>query len=123
MAQVITTTKANGVFEAAQINYYTLTSDSFSADLTDEKDGITAIIEIPSSASGEFELVCLSAKGDELSTIPLVGKAANYIRLTTHGIKKNDGFGDFKIVSPSGAIVPAAGIKLGFIKYTPVVNH
>lgn len=121
MAQVINITNANGVFEAAQINYNTLTSDSFSADLKDDKDGITAIIDIP--VAGEFELICLSAKGGEQEQVTLTPKAANFIHLTTHGIKKNDGFGDFKIVSPTGANVSGSGIKIGFIKYTPVINH
>lgn len=123
MAQVINTINTNGLFESVTMSFDTLTSDSFSADLKGEKDGVIAVIDIPASVSGQFELVCLSAKGGNPVTVPLLGKVANLLRFTTHGLKKNDGFADFKIVSPSGANVSGAGIKVCFIKYSPVINH
>lgn len=123
MSQAINSISTHGLFEAAQTNSYTLTSDSFSADLRDAKDSVLAVIDIPSPVTDKFELICLSVDGDEYKRVPLVSKTINLIHLTTLGIKRSNGFGEFKIVSPSGAIVPAAGIKLYFVKYSPVVNH
>jgi hypothetical protein len=124
MAQNINAYSTNGLFKANAIALSEVTEAVFSADLSDAKDSITVIVDTTASSASDIVLSCMpSEAGYGEVRVPLTAKSLNVVNITTKGIKKNDGFGEFKFVNTNGASLGQQGIKICFVKYSPVINH
>jgi hypothetical protein len=124
MAQNINSYSTNGLFKANAIALSEVTEAVFSADLSDAKDSITVIVDATASSASDIVLSCLpSEAGYGEVKVPLTSKSLNVVNITTKGIKKNDGLGEFKFVDTNGASLGQQDIKICFVKYSPVINH
>ncbi len=101
---------------------YADTEFEFEVNVNGSKDGIIALIDVPSSATGNHKLVCYGTNGFPDKTFSLnVGKL-NVIHLTTLGYMHDDGNAWFNFISGSG-VISELDIKAGFIKHVNVVNN
>lgn len=126
MAQ-ITAHSTHGLFNASAIPLTKLAAAgkevSFTADLSDCRDSVIALIDIPSGGTGSHTLVIKSCEGLADISIPLVAEKLNIVRFTTKGFKGDDGNASFKYITDNSSGIGALGISLCFVKYTPVIAH
>ena len=127
MAQNINSYKTNGLFKADSIEFSALlaagTQQVFEADLSDCKDSIIALVNIPAGGTGNHSFVIQSCEGGKEITVPLVAEKINVVRFTTKGVKNANGIGKFKFITDNTAGVSGIGVSVCFIKHADVVNH
>ena len=125
--QKFISTTSIGLFNGDKVTYSLLESDGqtadFNADLSDCKDSIIAIIDIPPTVCGTFQLICKSVNGNKDIVVPLVSEDVTVVRFTTLGIKDKDGFGHFTFVANSDAPVSMIQPKVAIIKCIDAVNN
>ncbi len=127
MAQNIKAINNIGLFNASADDFATITESGkevlLNADIKDCKDPITVIVDIPASASGEYEMVCPYADSDKEVRIKLTAGKLNTIRITSYGIKKSNGTADFKMTTTNDSGFASLGVRVAFIKQVDVVNN
>ena len=124
MAQIINTGINSGLFSASTTAFSAITDSLITADISGCKDPVTVVVDIPESAAGEFQFLCVPAeKGFGEIKISLTGGKLNVFRITTKGLKKPDGSGDFKLLTADGGSAAGKNIKIAFLKYASVLNN
>lgn len=125
--QIITSYTSKGLFNPVKINYTKLNSDlesaEFSTDLTNCKDSVIAIIDIPASIGGGFTFRLKSVSGGKDIVVDLISEVVNVVRFTTMDVKDADGFGHFVFTTDSGMTVNDHSVRVAFIKCLDVENH
>ncbi|MBQ4316729.1 MAG: hypothetical protein IJC20_00630 [Clostridia bacterium] len=125
--QKIIETSSIGLFNGDKVTFGLLEDNAqtadFYANLSDCKDSIIAIIDIPPTVGGTFQLICKSADGNKDIIVPLVSEEPNVVRLTTLGIKGKDGNGHFTFVANSDAPISMILPKIAIIKCIDAVNN
>ncbi len=118
MAQTINSITNNGIFKVSEAEFVSITDNTFKAELSNCKEPITVIIDVPSAVSDGY-IVCESTEdGVSGKKLSLVSGKINVFRMETKGFKNIDGFVEF---SSSG--LANSGAKIAFLKYSAVINH
>lgn len=125
--QMITSYTSKGLFNADRMYFVNLKSNTskaeFCTDLSDCRDSILAIVEIPSIGGGVFYLNIKSVDGGNDIAVKLLSEETNLVRITTKGIKDAEGLGHFEFTTDNGMSVTDNSIRVAFIKFIDVVNH
>lgn len=127
MAQKITSISTHGLFTAGSITLNRILSTGNSleltADLSDCKDSVIALVNIPSGVTGTHKLVFIGSENGKETEVELTTGTTNIIRFTTKGIKDSGGAGKFRYESDSTTGLSELNITIGFVKYSEVINH
>ncbi len=115
----INTSVSNGLFKADIIEFPEITESLVTADISGSKEPLAALVYVPDTVSASYSFYCANAP----KNIIALEKGLNVIHLTSKGIADEDGMAEFNVVAKDGSAVSGNGIKVGFVKYTSVINH
>lgn len=116
---IINTSLSNGIFKAGIVEFPEITESQITADIGGSKEPLAALVYVPDTASAAYSFYSAMAP----KAIVALEKGLNVIHLTSKGIADEDGMAEFNVVAKDGSSVSGKGIKVGFIKYTSVINH
>ena len=116
---IINTSLSNGLFKADIVEFPEITESQITADIGGSKEPLAALVYLPDTLSAAYSFVCVNAPKNIIS----LEKGLNVIHLTSKGIANDYGIAEFNVVAKDGSSVSGKGIKVGFVKYTSVINH
>ena len=125
--QTISLNTSHGLYNSEIVNPGMLNTNAktadFRADLSESKDSIIAIVDIPATLGGSFELRIKSCDGTADKVIKFQNEDRYIARFTTMGIKDKDGFAHFTFVADSDANISDIRPLIYLISCIDVVNH
>lgn len=127
--QNITTYKADGLFKPCGVALQKVTDTalytSLEADISDCRDSVIALINIPEGVTSKimFSFIGNENNPEYKTEVRLENGKLNVIHFTTQAYKRADGTAKFFLTTDKMEGLASQNITLAFLSHIPVVNH
>lgn len=111
--------KSNGLFKTNAQAFTAITNGSMEFDVSDTKDPLALLIDIPSGVTGSYTLKF----PQKSKSISLEAEKLNVVHFTSKNMMSDDGKIRFTLSTTNSSEISNLNIKTAVVSYTAVINH